>query len=187
MSCRVFNGRRCVLQFFYFIFTKSITLVITLYINQLITWRFLLIKFHRVPTFAILRPKEEGKCGSLRKKPEKPRVFFYHQTIVEKNMNKYPYTGQEKKKKGMNERTKKRRKKEPWLSARLAWDQRRAYPYEKHDGIERAGLNVICNRIYTTYTHGARLLTSSKVSCCNLAVASYHFHSVRLLRACVYI
>lgn len=152
MSCRVFNGRRCVLQFFYFIFTKSITQVITLYIHQLITVGFLLIKFHRVPTFAILRPKEEGKCGSLRKKPEKPRVF-YHQTIVEKNMNKYPYrTRKKKRKEWTNERTKKRRKKEPWLSARLAWDQRRAYPYEKHDGIERAGLNVICNRIYNVYT-----------------------------------
>jgi hypothetical protein len=151
MSCRVFNGRRCVLQFFYFIFTKSITQVITLYIHQLITVGFLLIKFHRVPTFAILRPKEEGKCGSLRKKPEKPRVF-YHQTIVEKNMNKYPYRTR-KKKKGMNKRTNEKEKEKRTLAqCPIGMGSTCAYPYEKHDGIERAGLNVICNRIYNVYT-----------------------------------
>jgi hypothetical protein len=43
----------------------------------------------------------------LRKKPEKPRVF-YHQTIVEKNMNKYPY--RTRKKKERNERTNERKR-----------------------------------------------------------------------------
>lgn len=72
--------------------------------------------------------------------------------------------------KGINVKKEKEKKKEkePWLIARLAWDQRAYYVYVRRsttgssDPTDRLECNVTAAYIYNM--HGARLLTSSQVS-----------------------
>ena len=76
-------------------------------------------------------------------------------------------TRKRSKKKGINVKKKEGKKKEPWLSARLAWDQRAYYVYVRRsttgssDPTDRLECNVTA---YIYNVHGARLLTSSQVS-----------------------